>query len=308
MISRKKFIRMSIELNLFFARIMKEHSLFLAVAFTPRDSNLAQMAIEFERGFAELLIETLFFSNGIISPRTIKSGELVTQFTLDAERATEFYTGIQINTNITQAELELVGDTNIRVTPMLEESVFTLNQKAIGLTRALANFKSRILDDVLSCKMFTTNYPLLIDHIRREARFYLKMLQRLQRREEIDLEKEMVEQETFWNRIMAEHAKFIRGFLDPTEEELMSLANNFANEFDELIKEGKEAIDRESNLIRLTNESLKATREIRDFKAQGTEGIIDCKIKSIILPLLGDHTLKEANHYLRLLKIFKKRD
>jgi hypothetical protein len=36
------------------------------------------------------------------------------------------------------------------------------------------------------------------------------------------------------------------------------------------------------------------------------QGLVECKIKSIIIPLLGDHTLREANHYLRLLKIFKK--
>jgi hypothetical protein len=55
----------------------------------------------------------------------------------------------------------------------------------------------------------------------------------------------------------------------------------------------------------VTEASLRATRNIRDFKATGTEGLLECKIKSIILPLLADHTLREANHYLRLLKIFQ---
>jgi hypothetical protein len=58
---------------------------------------------------------------------------------------------------------------------------------------------------------------------------------------------------------------------------------------------------------RVTEESLRATKELRNFKAQGTEGILECKVKSIIIPLLGDHTLREANHYLRLLKIFHHR-
>ena len=33
----------------------------------------------------------------------------------------------------------------------------------------------------------------------------------------------------------------------------------------------------------------------------GVEGIEACKIRSLILPLLADHVLREANHYLRLL-------
>ena len=161
MLTSKKFIQQSLELHLFFARIMKEHSFFLEVGFTPKDSNYMNEA------------------------------------------------------------------------------------------------------DALSCKIFTVNYPLLIDHILREARLYFTLVKRLQNGEEFDLQREAYEQEVFWNRIMAEHSKFIRGLLDPTVD-------------------------------------------IRKFKQQGTQGILECKIKSIIIPLLGDHTLREANHYLRLLKIFRK--
>jgi hypothetical protein len=154
--------------------------------------------------------------------------------------------------------------------------------------------------------MFTVNYPLLIDHILREAKFYLQMVQRLENRENIDIEKEAMEQELFWNRIMAEHSKFIRGLLDPTENELINTANNFGKEFDQLTTEAKAAMDMTIPLEKVTDDSLKATKEIREFKSQGTQGLLECKIKSIIIPLLGDHTLREANHYLRLLKIFKR--
>jgi hypothetical protein len=154
--------------------------------------------------------------------------------------------------------------------------------------------------------MFTVNYPLLIDHIMREANLYLRLVQRIQKREYIDIEKEAIEQEVFWNRIMADHSKFIRGFLDPSEDELFETANNFGKEFDQLTKESIEAMNRTLPMEKITEDSLRATEAIRDFKAQGTEGILECKVKSIIIPLLGDHTLREANHYLRLLKIFEK--
>ena len=148
------------------------------------------------------------------------------------------------------------------------------------------------------------NYPLLIDHILREAKLYLKMVEQLQSGEEFDIENEALEQELFWNTIMAEHAKFIRGLLDPTEDDLINTANNFGNEFDELKAESKAAMDNTFSPAQLTADSLAATTEIRNFKAQGTEGIIECKIKSIIIPLLADHTLREANHFLRLLNMF----
>lgn len=306
MISTSEFIRQSLELHLFFARIMKEHSFFLQVGFTPKDSGCIQQANAFRMGFDRLLADTISLSNGAVSPSVLQSGEVITPFTLKAEMASAYFTGVNIPTNLTEAETGLRGDIAMIGNPMLEQRVFMLNQAVMSLTRSLAQFKTKLLSDVLSCRIFTTNYPLLIDHILREAKLYFQLVKRLQNREEIDLEREAYEQETFWNRIMAEHSKFIRGLLDPTEDQLINTANNFGNEFDELTKEAKEAMDNSMLISKVTDDSLKATIEISKFKAQGTQGLVECKIKSIIIPLLGDHTLREANHYLRLLKIFKK--
>ena len=113
---------------------------------------------------------------------------------------------------------------------------------------------------------------------------------------------ELIEEEMFWNTIMAEHAKFIRGLLDPTEVELLNASNMFANTFDELTMEAREAEKRMYDSLGITQKSYDETQKIRAFKEQGTEGLLNCKIKSIILPLLADHTLREANHYLKLLR------
>ena len=302
--TRMDFVRHSLELHLFFTRIMKEHSFFLQVAFTPRDGGYIQKADELRREIDRLLMEVVSLSNGVVSREALLSGEIITPYTQNAEMASSYFTGVRIPTEITQMEANLVGDSMTDVNPMLEERVFSLNQRAIALVTELIQFKSNILNNVLTCKMFTVNYPLLIDHIMREARLYLAMIQRLQNRETVNLQQEAVQQEIFWNRIMAEHSKFIRGFLDPSEEELFETANNFGKEFDELTGEAIMAMNSTIPLKQVTEDSLRATQAIRDFKVQGTQGILDCKIKSIIIPLLGDHTIREANHFLRLLNMF----
>ncbi len=306
MLSSTDFIKQSLGLHLFFARIMKEHSFFLEAGFTPRDASFTQQADVFRREFDGLLGEAISLSNGVVNPGVLQSGEVITPFTLNAEMATTFFTGVQIPTQLTQAEAGLTGGGMITANPVLEQRVSALNQRAINATAALIQFKTNVLSNVLSCKMFTFNYPLLIVHITREAELYLRQLRRLQNREEISLEREAYEQEFFWNRQMAEHAKFIRGLLDPTEDNLISQANNFGNEFDQLTAESKAAMDATAPLAKVTDESLKATENLRNFKAQGTQGILACKVRSIIIPLLGDHVLREANHYLRLLKMFER--
>ena len=305
MSTRMDFVRHSLELHLFFARIMKEHSFFLEVAFTPRDSNYTQKADEFRREFDRLLGEVVSLSNGVVSNSVLQSGEVITPYTQNAEAATSYFTGIRIPTELTQMEANLMGGGLTGFNPMMEERVYLLNQKAMALISDLIQFKSNILSNVLSCKMFTLNYPLLIDHIMREAKLYLTMIQRLQNREVVNLQQEAAEQEIFLNRIMAEHAKFIRGLLDPTEEQLFEAANNFGNEFDQLTREAVMALNSTVPLQQVTEDSLAATQAIRDFKVQGTQGILDCKIKSIIIPLLGDHTIREANHFIRLLRMYR---
>jgi hypothetical protein len=302
------FVRQSLELNLFFLRIAKEHSIFLEMAFTPKDRSLAEQADIFKQEFTALLFQAINLSDGIVDCDVVLPGEFVTDITIEAEIATENLTGITINTDITKAELALRCGMTPSNIPVLVKQVTALNHRAIELTNALIKYKAKLLHDVLSCTLFTSNYPLLIDHILREAKLYINMLVKLQCRIAVDISKEIIEQEIFWNRIMAEHAKFIRGLLDPTEVQLFNSANNFGNEFDELTAEALALCKEIHDLREITNKSLEATKAIRDFKRQGTEGLLACKIKAIVVPLLGDHVLREANHYLRLLEVYKRHD
>lgn len=307
MLSTGNYIRQSLELHLYFTRTMKEHSFFLEAGFTPKDKNYIDEADAFRLAFDNLLFDVISISDGVVSRDLLEAGEAITSYTLDAEKASAYYTGVKIATNLTKLEEELAGDSFSRHShEELERKVVAINNRALELTAGLIRYKSRLLADVLSCKVFTVNYPLLIDHIMREAKLYFTLVKRLQEREDIDLEREAYEQEYFWNRIMAEHAKFLRGLLDPTEDELINMSNNFGREFDKLTMEAREAMNQSVPLSKVTDDSYKATLAIGKFKEQGTVGLLECKIKSLIVPLLGDHILREANHYLRLLKIFKR--
>lgn len=307
MLSNEEFIRQSLELNLFFMRILKEHAFFIEAGFSLKDQSLAQQADTLKCEFTTLLAETIMLADGVISPEVLSSGELVTKFTFDAERATEFYSGIQLDMELTRMELSLDKNLNPVISSLLVDQVSALNQKATTATTVLADYKSKLLQDILSCKIFTFNYPLLIDHILREARFYLKILYQLQNRQVVNILVDIIDQEKFWDRIMAEHAKFIRGLLDPTEVALFDTANRYGKTFDTLTEQAMTMTEQTTILPQLSSKTYKATASLRDFKAAATEGLLQCKIKALAVPLLGDHILREANHYLRLLNKFNGR-
>lgn len=302
MINDQKYVILSLEVHLFFARIMKEHSLFLEAGFTPKNSDLANSAEHYKKEFEKLLSYAISASNGIIRPEVLKSGELITDYTLGTEQKTQNFTGIEINQNITKLEAKLRSGNNPQVSSKLINYVSELNANAKKIIKGLINFKQTVLDGVLSCNLFTANYPLLIEHIIREAKLYLSLIEDLDNRVDID-SKDAKETELFWDQIMMEHALFIRGLLDPSENKLIETADEFADDFNKLIKEAKAMTD--VTIKSTIDETLNQTIELKDFKQAGTEGIASCKIKSIILPLLGDHVLREANHYIRLLESYK---
>lgn len=291
------FVRLSLETHLFFARIMKEHALFLEAGFPGQNADWIQTADAFKCHFENLLCETVRIANSNVGSCILQSGELITQFTADAERHTERLSGIAIDTSITMLERELTSDCDMRDNSNMFRMVRQLNERALELLDGLIEFKESILNEVGSCRLFTANYPLLIKHILREAKLYRATVRSIMSNRNISYNN-LCETEEFWNRIMMEHALFIRGLLDPCEEDLIKAADNFANDYRELLDTAKM---RNFRADELTRKSLAKTMEYRDFKAAGTDGILHCKIDSIMLPLLADHVLREANHYIRLL-------
>lgn len=291
------YVSSSLELHLFFGRIMKEHALFLEIGFPGIQKEFIEEARWYKNQFEKLLNEVVNISNGYIRPEVLSSGEIVTNYTLNTEMKTEKLTGVPINKNITLMEANMLATHNRNVETISEIDIKKINSHAIKLLDGLINFKQRILDGMLSCTLFTLNYPLLIDHILREAKLYQSYLKALESGQDINI-KDVHQEELFWNQIMMEHALFIRGLLDPTENDLINTANDFANEYDMLLEDVDKALD----INNLTEKSYQETLKYRDFKEAGLKGIDNCEIKSIIVPLLADHVLREANHYLRILK------
>lgn len=294
-----EYATLSLETHLFFGRIMKEHSLFLLAGFPAKETEFIRRADQFRKEFEEGLRRTISLADGIVSRSVLNSGEVVTEFTEKAECQTENLTGISIDTEITKAEERLRAGSCGMVSRELACQVSRLNQQMLRSLEGLICFKEEILREVTRCRLYTTNYPLLIEHILREAKLYRQTISELEQRGRITAP-DLRNLEIFWNQIMMEHAQFIRGLLDPTECELMDTAGGFAKDYCRLLDEAREQDRRAMNA--LTARTLQTTKKYQQFKTAGTEGITGCEIRSIILPLLADHVLREANHYLRILE------
>jgi hypothetical protein len=173
-------------------------------------------------------------------------------------------------------------------------------------------FKRRVLGLILRCQLpGANNFPLLVDHISREANYFRNRLEQLNTGSLDALPDAIINENVFFLRIMADHAKFIAHLLDPSERKLVEQARQFGEEFDQLLFQARDidSMRPQSQTVPLLDQFLDQNRvsvkSLRDFKKTARELIEACRIKSIIHPLLADHVFREAERFLFIIDVFE---
>lgn len=173
-------------------------------------------------------------------------------------------------------------------------------------------FKRRILGLILTCQLPGANlFPLLVDHVSREALYFRNRLMELNTGRLDPLPDAVINENVFFLRIMADHAKFIGHLLDPSERQLVEQARNFSHDFDQLLFQARDldSMRPQSHTVPLLDQFLDQNRisvkSLRDFKKTAKELIEACRIKSIIHPLLADHVFREAERFLFIIDMLE---
>ncbi|MGF7031223.1 hypothetical protein J2T17_002129 [Paenibacillus mucilaginosus] len=173
-------------------------------------------------------------------------------------------------------------------------------------------FKRKVLGLILHCQLpGGNNFPLLVDHTSREANYFRNRLAELNEGRLDPLPDAIINENVFFLRIMADHAKFISHLLDPSERQLVDQARGFSYDFDQLLFQARdlESMRPQSHTVPLLDQFLDQNRvsvqSLRDFKRTARDLIEACRIKSIIHPLLADHTFREAERFLEIIDAFE---
>lgn len=242
----------------FWARIMKEHSLFLSLGFTYEQKQLIEEAQQFYALFERI-------------------EEKLSRFTVNSD-------------------------------PRLVQA---FNSEVYQAAAAIYAYKRKILDLTLHCQIRHNNFPLLIDHTSREAAYFANRLKELNEGKLAPAPDAVIQENVFFLKIMADHAKFIGHLLDPSERKLVDQAREFSHDFDQLLFQAVdlEYMRPESETKPLLGQMLDQNKvsvaSLRDFKKTARDLIEACRIKSNIHPLLADHTFREAERFLEIIDMYE---
>lgn len=194
------------------------------------------------------------------------------------------------------------------------QTIYRFNDEVRNAATYIWAFKRKVLGLILRCQLpGGNNFPLLVDHVSREANYFRNRLGELNAGVMEPLPDAIIDENVFFLRIMADHAKFIGHLLDPSERMLVQQAENFSQEFDQLLFQAKdlESMRPQSQTGPLLGQFLDQNRvsvkSLRDFKKTAKELIDACRIKSIIHPLLADHVFREAERFLSIIDMFEQK-
>jgi hypothetical protein len=190
--------------------------------------------------------------------------------------------------------------------------IFRFNSEVQYAAAHIWAFKRKVLGLILHCQIpGGNNFPLLVDHVSREAFYFRNRLEQLNAGKLDPLPDAIINENVFFLRIMADHAKFIGHLLDPSERKLVEQARQFSDEFDQLLFQARDldSMRPQSQTPPLLDQFLDQNRvsvqSLKDFKKTARELIEACRIKSIIHPLLADHVFREAERFLFIIDLFE---
>src|SRR5690554_3101820 len=104
--TREQYIKNTMELNVFYARIFKEHCVALVSGQKNGDMRILQSLDRYKVHFEMLLSAALESGLNLIEPRLIELNCFITPYTYSLELSTQNACGVSINHRISNLEME----------------------------------------------------------------------------------------------------------------------------------------------------------------------------------------------------------
>lgn len=184
------------------------------------------------------------------------------------------------------------------------QAVERLNQDSIELLKLAVEYKQRVFEKNVKGEFRGFNWTKTAEHIRREPHYVIKTLERLNSRVERPLIEEMIEDNEFYLKIMAEHGAFMAHFFDPDEDDLIDLSRLMTRKFKLLTMQARNLeIEPPTQTALLSQLTIfrGATLLFHGFAEEIHRRTQAKQIRGIVDPNLTGHISREASKYLSVL-------
>lgn len=193
-------------------------------------------------------------------------------------------------------------------------AINSLINECISTLCNFVNFKEYLLKRLMSCQLGTSLPPTFYNHMINEAMEFYKTLMRIRQNAPVNPVAENINLHLVWLPDAAGHAATIANDLDPVEKLLIKEANKFEKCFNNLTLKADELCKMlartglsDGVLKQLNEEVKKLLTEFICYLDKIRKLNAECKILSVLKPLIPDHMKREETYYLHKIAAFEKK-
>ena len=296
MLNNNQFITESLITNLYYLRTLREYCARIQVSFQQKAEEYIKRSEKLAKRCEEIGNRLVKLSNGNIPNDVLNSGIITTKYTLPAEELTEKLFDININTEITEKELNIepgMASDDSELATTLEN----INTEIIELAREFVEFATLVQDKVKNQDIFTFYYNSLNSFMIEEIRIYIFTLERLNQK--LSFDPSFILDDEFWrNSFLYGVATFIRGEIDPIYQDVFNEANQFALEYQKIIKEYEEIEVTPENQQKMTIKSLELANRFKVFIENLLDKLLKKELYFISAPITKDNALTAVNYFI----------
>ena len=296
MLTNKDIYEESMVNHIYFAGSIRSFCITIGLTFFKNNQDYIDRAIALGYRSTDIINEALKLMNKELADAVLENEVYITPYTKELELLTEKLFDISLVIGVDK-DLEILKNKSSVNYDNVINRVNKLNSDSLELINNFKEFVTEIKTKLESGDLFSYLYIDFFNYMFDEISVYGRDIKRIESKNDYT-EFYLREFVYYFNELLGDSAKFIRGFLDTTYQELFDRASYFVNAFASLTE--KYLKDKDNSNLSIETERL--VNEYKKYVTDLIKRLLDSKTYFITPPVTLDNFLTNINVYLFILK------
>lgn len=301
MLTNKDIYQESLVNHIYFAGSIRSFCTTIGLTFFKNNQDYIDLAIALGYRATDIINESIMLMNKELADAVLENDVYITPYTKDLDLLTEKLFDISLVIGVDK-DLEILKNKSSVNYDEAITRVNKLNSDSLSLINDFKEFVTEIKTKLENGDLFSYLYIDFFNYMFDEISVYGRDIKRIESKNDYT-DFYLREFTYYFNELLRESAKYIRGFLDTTEQELFDKASYFVNAFAALTEK---YLKNKDNSINLSVETERLVTNYKDYVVSIIERLLEAKTYFITPPVTLDNFLTNINVYLFILKYARK--
>lgn len=297
MLTNKDIYEQSLVNHIYFAGSIRSFCTTIGLTFFKNNQTYIDRAVALGYKATDIINEAISLMNKEISSAVLESDVYITPYTKDIDLLTEKLFDVSLVINVDEDIKSLKNKGNVNYDSVINK-IDELNNKALTLIDNFKELVTEIKNNLDKGELFSYLYIDFFNYMFDEISVYGRDIKRIESKNDYT-DFYLREFTYYFNELLRESAKYIRGFLDTKEQELFDRASYFVNAFASLTEKYLKFRD---NPVNLSVETERLVTSYKEYVTSVIKGLLAANVYLITPPVTLDNFLTNINVYLFIIK------